>query len=122
MLKVMVRGSKKLINEELILRVMLEYFSNNPVGILILGNGAIGVDKYISQLSQNYSYQVRLYFAEITFGLIKSKAEYTRDKKMIDDEFPDILFVFPSKRSKSIYRTIRYAHKKGVKVVVNQLD
>jgi hypothetical protein len=118
----MVRGSKKLINEELILRVMLEYFSNNPVGILILGNGAIGVDKYISQLSQNYSYQVRLYFAEITFGLIKSKAEYTRDKKMIDDEFPDILFVFPSKRSKSIYRTIRYAQKKGVKVVVNQLD
>lgn len=116
----MVRGSKKLINEELVLRVMMDYFSENQVGILILGNGAIGVDKYVSQLSQNYHYQVRLYFAEWKpFG---GSADYIRDKKMINDEFPDIFFAFPSKNSHSIHRAIRYALKKGVKVVINQLD
>lgn len=116
----MVRGSKKLINEELILRIMLDYFSENPVGILIIANGNGSVDKYVSQLSQNYSYQVRIYYAE--WEPFKIKADYLRDKDMIDNEFPDILFAFPTKKSIGIRRTIKYALKKGVKVVINQLD
>lgn len=116
----MVRGSHKLINEELILRTMSEYFYNNPVGILVRGNDNNGVDAYVSRLSQNYNYQVRLYFAN--WGLFGLSADYIRDKTMINNERPDILFAFPTKKSKSVRNTIRYARKKGIKVITCELN
>ena len=119
MLRLMVRGSSSNINNDLVCDVMLKYFNEHTVGILIFA-GKKGVDTYIGHLSQNYNYQIRVYFAK--WQLFGASADFIRDKRMIDEEGPDILIAFPTKYSFGIYRTIRYARKKGIRVVVHPLN
>ena len=119
MLKVMVCGSKDDQHNELVYGVMSDYFSNNPVGILINSNQR-GIDAYVGHLSQNYNYQIRTYFAHYRFTNIS--ANFKRNKKAIIDEYPDIIICFVKRQSLSIHRTIRYARKKGIKVMVYPLD
>ena len=119
MLKVMVCGSKDSSHNEIVFDAMSKYFSENPVGILVKSNQK-GVDAYAGHLSQNYNYQIRKYHAE--YRILGISANFIRNKKAIIDEYPDIIIFFPTKYSWSIHRTIRYARRKGIKMLVYPLD
>lgn len=93
--------------------IMDTYFKEHKVGILVRGDEGY-VENRIARISQNYHYQVRIYFAH--YRLLSIPARYKRNKYIIDNERPDILVAFVDKNTKLSNYTISYAERRGIKV------
>jgi hypothetical protein len=94
-MKVLITGDKRWKNTRVIMRV----FQGLPEYTVIMHGGAIGAESLAGHLAKNYKFKVKVYSAERE--KYRGEAEPVKNRKMLDEENPDLVLAFHNNISKS---------------------
>lgn len=97
-------------------KIVDAFIKERGVPSLIVSGGQVGVDKFAERYAEENEIPFREYPAE------KNSTPYfhARNQKIVNDS--DVLLALPDDASTGTHDTIARAHKKGIDVVVVEID
>lgn len=114
-MKVLVSGGRDLVRGDIIDEELTHIDRNDPIDVIIEG-GARGADMYAASWAVQNNVANQRYHAD--WNKYGKQAGILRNLQMLEDGKPDLVLVFPTRKSRGSWHMAQAAHAAGFKIKV----